>query len=87
MGLEVIRQMDKLGRICIPIDFRKSFGITDESKILITLTDEGILLKKRELQITGEKRDYNFNLIQIAVIVKSFANFDKIFQYSEQNGI
>lgn len=58
MGLEVIRQMDKLGRICIPIDFRKSFEINDETRILITLTDEGILLKKRELRITEENEQF-----------------------------
>ena len=56
MGLEVIRQMDKLGRICIPKDFRKSFDITKDTRLLLVMTDEGILLKKRELQITEEKK-------------------------------
>lgn len=56
MGLEVIRQMDKLGRICIPKDFLKSFDITKDTRLLLVMTDEGILLKKRELQITEEKK-------------------------------
>ena len=63
MELEVIRQMDKLGRICIPKDFRKSFGITKDTRLLLVMTDEGILLKKRELQITEEKRDHICDLI------------------------
>ena len=63
MELEVIRQMDKLGRICIPKDFRKSFDITKDTRLLLVMTDEGILLKKRELQITEEKRDHICDLI------------------------
>ncbi len=56
MKLEVIRQVDKLGRICIPIDFRKSFGVDEDSEILVTVTDEGILLKKKELNEKNESR-------------------------------
>ena len=56
MGLEVIRQMDKLGRICIPKDFRKSFDITKDTRLLLVMTDEGILLKKRGKGCTVQKR-------------------------------
>lgn len=48
MKLEIIRHLDKLGRICIPMDFRRSMGITEQSELLVTITDEGILLKKKE---------------------------------------
>ncbi len=46
--LEVVRRLDKLGRICLPKDFRKSFNLNQSSEILITISDEGILLKKKE---------------------------------------
>jgi len=48
MKIEVIRHFDKLGRIVIPIDFRRSMGITDASEILVIATEEGILLKQKE---------------------------------------
>ena len=50
MKLEIIRHLDKLGRICIPIDFRKSLGVTEQSELLVTVTEEGILLKKKDAQ-------------------------------------
>ncbi len=47
MKLEIIRQIDKLGRICIPIDVRKSIGIDKNSEIILTMTEEGILIKRK----------------------------------------
>ena len=52
MKFAIIRHMDKLGRICIPKDFRKSFKITEETEIVIEETKEGIILKVKE-----EKKD------------------------------
>lgn len=45
MKLEVIRHIDGLGRICIPKDFRRSFEITEETEIILEVTDVGIMLK------------------------------------------
>lgn len=50
MKLEIIRHFDKLGRIVIPIDFRRSMGLTEDTEILVTVNDEGILLKKRNTE-------------------------------------
>lgn len=50
MKLEIIRHFDKLGRIVIPIDFRRSMGVTEDTEILVTVNDEGILLKKRDTE-------------------------------------
>jgi len=55
MKLEIIRHFDKLGRIVIPIDFRRSMGVTENTEILVTVNEEGILLKKRD---TGDDTDY-----------------------------
>jgi len=44
-----------LGRIVIPIDFRRSMGVTENTEILVTVNEEGILLKKRD---TGDDTDY-----------------------------
>ena len=55
MKLEVIRHLDELGRIVIPKDFRKSLGISTDTEILITMTDEGILLRKKDEVEVKEK--------------------------------
>ena len=54
MKLEIIRHFDKLGRIVIPKDFRRSMGVTTETNILISVSDEGILLRTREDDKNGE---------------------------------
>ena len=54
MKLEIIRHLDKLGRIVIPKDFRRSMGVTTETDILISVTDEGILIRKKEDVISDE---------------------------------
>ena len=54
MKLEIIRHFDKLGRIVIPKDFRRSMGVTTETDILISVSNEGILLRTREDDKNGE---------------------------------
>ena len=54
MKLEIIRHIDKLGRIVIPKDFRRSMGVTTETDILISVSDDGILLRTREDDKNGE---------------------------------
>ncbi|MBP3436481.1 MAG: hypothetical protein J6K61_01060 [Clostridia bacterium] len=40
------REIDKMGRICIPIEMRKLFKLENEVKIQIT--NEGVLIKNPE---------------------------------------
>ena len=64
MKFEVIRHFDKLGRIVIPIDFRKAFGITENTQVFISRNEEGIVLsvkdgrrfERKEEIITENKR-------------------------------
>ena len=42
----VKKEMDKLGRICIPKEMRKLFNL--ENKVELYITKEGILLKNPE---------------------------------------
>ena len=41
----VVRRVDELGRIVIPIEIRKTLGIDPGDALEILATDEGILLK------------------------------------------
>jgi len=42
----VKKEIDKLGRICIPKEMRKLFNL--ENEVELQITDEGILLKNPE---------------------------------------
>ena len=41
-GIE--KDVDNLGRIVLPIKYRKKLGIESNSKVLVTLEDDGIII-------------------------------------------
>lgn len=45
-GIGIIRKIDELGRIVVPIEIRRAFDINSQDSVEIHTTDEGILLKK-----------------------------------------
>lgn len=42
-GIE--REVDNLGRVVLPIEFRKKMGIERNSRVTITMEDEGVLIR------------------------------------------
>lgn len=42
----IVRHLDELGRIVIPIEIRKSFGLTEKDPLEISVQDEVIMLSK-----------------------------------------
>jgi len=52
----VKKEVDKLGRICIPKEMRKLFHI--ENEVELQITKEGILLKNPEY-ILVKKKEYH----------------------------
>jgi len=42
----IVRHIDELGRIVIPIEIRKSFGLGEKDPLEISIKDETILLSK-----------------------------------------
>ena len=42
----IIRHLDELGRIVIPIEIRKRFGLTERDALEITVKDQTILLSR-----------------------------------------
>lgn len=61
----IIRKIDLLGRLVLPAEFRKVLGIDLNDDLEMTLTDEGVLIKKYENKgeciLCGSKND----LVQI----------------------
>jgi transcriptional pleiotropic regulator of transition state genes len=42
----IVRHLDELGRIVIPIEIRKRFGLTERDALEITVKDQTILLSR-----------------------------------------
>lgn len=46
----IIRNVDDLGRIVLPLEFRKIFNINPREQVKLTLQDNGIFLEKAVLE-------------------------------------
>lgn len=56
----IARQLDKLGRITLPIELRKSLGFAERETLEIYTEDDKIILKKCSEPVdifTGSKKD------------------------------
>lgn len=48
MGIGVVRKVDKVGRVVIPIDIYRGFGIMGGDEVEIFANEDGIIIKKHE---------------------------------------
>lgn len=44
----IVRRMDELGRIVLPVELRRTLDIADRDELEIYLDDDKVVLKKRE---------------------------------------
>lgn len=62
----IVRKVDELGRVVIPIELRRTLGIAEKDSLEIYVDDDKIILKKYKpnmtCQITGEVSDDNLAL-------------------------
>lgn len=62
----IVRKVDELGRVVIPIELRRTLDIHEKDPIEIYVDDDKIILRKYEsrmaCQITGEVSDDNLLL-------------------------
>ncbi|MBN6889761.1 AbrB/MazE/SpoVT family DNA-binding domain-containing protein [Cytobacillus horneckiae] len=62
----IVRKVDELGRVVIPIELRRTLGIAEKDALEIYVDDEKIILKKYKpnmtCQVTGEVSDDNITL-------------------------
>ena len=49
-NFKIIRKIDSLGRIVIPMDIRKALNLSSGDDIEINITGESILIKKSDKQ-------------------------------------
>ncbi|CAM5212588.1 AbrB family transcriptional regulator OS=Ureibacillus acetophenoni OX=614649 GN=SAMN05877842_12313 PE=4 SV=1 [Ureibacillus acetophenoni] len=62
----IVRKVDELGRVVIPIELRRTLGIAEKDTLEIYVDDDRIILKKYMPNMTyiytGEVSDQNFRL-------------------------
>ena len=64
MKLQDIKRVDKLGRVVLPIDFRKQLGLQDGAIVTVELNDNSLILKPCDITCNYEKllRDCTISL-------------------------
>ena len=67
----VSRNIDGLGRICIPKNMRKAMDLSEGDAVSITLFAEGILLKREVALCPFCKKSKNLQSFRSGVICKS----------------
>jgi transcriptional pleiotropic regulator of transition state genes len=62
----IVRKVDELGRVVIPIELRRTLGIAEKDSLEIYVDDDRIILKKYKpnmtCHVTGEVSDNNFSI-------------------------
>ena len=63
----IVRKVDELGRVVIPIELRRTLGIAEKDVLEIYVDDDKIILKKympnMTCAVTGEVSDDNLRLV------------------------
>lgn len=69
----MVRKVDELGRVVIPIELRRSLGIKEKDAIEIYVDDDKIILKKyianMACHITGESSNENLALANGKIVL------------------
>ncbi|MBJ7935341.1 AbrB/MazE/SpoVT family DNA-binding domain-containing protein [Bacillus cereus] len=60
----IVRKVDELGRVVIPVELRRTLGIAEGTALDFHVYGDNILLKKQEKScfVTGEVSDSNIEL-------------------------
>lgn len=69
----IVRKVDELGRVVIPIELRRTLDIEEKDALEIYVDDDRIILKKYKpnmtCQVTGEVSDDNISLADGKIIL------------------
>ncbi|MGP4082797.1 AbrB/MazE/SpoVT family DNA-binding domain-containing protein [Pseudalkalibacillus sp. R45] len=69
----IVRKVDELGRVVIPIELRRTLGIAEKDALEIYVDDDRIVLKKYKpnmtCQVTGEVSDDNLSIADGRIIL------------------
>lgn len=61
----VVRKVDELGRVVIPVELRRTLGIAEGTVLDFHVDGENVVLRKKEKScfVTGEVSDSNIELL------------------------
>lgn len=83
----VVRKLDQLGRIVIPMELRRTLGINTKDSLEIFLDEDCIVLQKYKpdmaCMVTGEVSNDNFKLADGKIIL-SREGAEKLLKEMEQ---
>lgn len=69
----IVRRVDELGRVVIPIELRRTLGIQDKDAVEIYVDDDCIILRKYQTNntclITGVDSDENLSLADGKIVI------------------
>jgi AbrB family transcriptional regulator, transcriptional pleiotropic regulator of transition state genes len=69
----IVRKVDELGRVVIPIELRRTLDINIKDPLEIYVDNDRVILKKYQpnmaCQITGESSDENFSLANGKIVL------------------
>ncbi|SDC73577.1 AbrB/MazE/SpoVT family DNA-binding domain-containing protein [Shouchella lonarensis] len=69
----IVRKVDDLGRVVIPIELRRTLDIAEKDALEIYVEDDRIILKKYKAtmtcQVTGEVSDDNLSLANGKIVL------------------
>ncbi|QKY70880.1 AbrB/MazE/SpoVT family DNA-binding domain-containing protein [Lentibacillus sp. CBA3610] len=69
----IVRKVDELGRIVLPIELRRTLDIQEKDALEIYIDDDKVVLKKytpnMTCQITGETSDDNLTLANGQIVL------------------
>lgn len=86
----IVRKVDELGRIVLPIELRRTLGIAEKDAIEIFIDGDQIILKKYKANmtctVTGEVSDDNHTLLNGKLIV-SEAGAQQLLAELEKKGV
>ncbi|WP_213424272.1 AbrB/MazE/SpoVT family DNA-binding domain-containing protein [Bhargavaea massiliensis] len=86
----IVRKVDELGRVVIPIELRRTLGIKEKDALEIYVDDDRIILKKympnMTCAITGDVSDDNFRLIDGKLILSEEGAKKLVDEISERLG-
>lgn len=71
----IIRKVDELGRVVLPIELRRTLGIVEKDAIEIFVEEDKIVLQKYKANmtcaVTGEVSDENISLLDGKLVLSA----------------
>jgi len=57
-SIGIIKKIDSLGRVVIPVSYRKDLGFSEKSRVEVIACEEGLLLRKTPFSQPGKENKH-----------------------------